>query len=87
MDGDYKKLRSVRIPESNITWDVKRNEQLRQLMNRIKEKRIQWFDTDTAFRDLPTPEHMRCIMWGFSHDTTKLKKLLPTLSEKLKSID
>ncbi|XP_018407590.1 PREDICTED: uncharacterized protein LOC108783512 [Cyphomyrmex costatus] len=86
-NGDYKRLRSVRFPESNVTWDVKRNEHLRKLVNCIKEKHIQWFDTDVEFRGLPTAEHTRCIMWGFSHDIAKLKKLLPTLSKKLEPND
>ncbi|XP_020288453.1 uncharacterized protein LOC109857019 [Pseudomyrmex gracilis] len=86
-NGDYKKLRSVRVPDSDVTWDIKRNEQLRELVNRIKEKHIQWFDTDVEFRGLPTAEHTRCIMWGFSHDVAKLKKLAPTLSEKLHPAD
>ncbi|XP_011874192.1 PREDICTED: uncharacterized protein LOC105565529 [Vollenhovia emeryi] len=83
--GDYKKLRSVRFPESNVTWDVKRNERLRELVDRIKEKHVQRFDTDAEFRGLPTAEHTRCIMWGFSHDVAKLKKLLPALSKKLET--
>jgi len=87
VDGDYKKLRSVRFPESDVTWDVKRNEHLRELLDHIKEKHVQWFDTDAEFRGLPTAEHTRCIMWGFSHDVAKLKKLLPTLSEKLELAD
>lgn len=58
---------------------------MRELVDRIKEKHVQWFDTDAEFRGLPTAEHTRCIMWGFSYDITKLKKLLPTLSEKLET--
>ncbi|XP_011056078.1 PREDICTED: uncharacterized protein LOC105147049 [Acromyrmex echinatior] len=87
VNGDYKKLRSVRFPESNVTWDVKRNEHLRELVNYIKEKHVQWFDTDVEFRGLPTAEHTQCIMWGFSYDVAKLKKLLPTLSKKLEPAD
>ncbi|EZA56751.1 ETS translocation variant [Ooceraea biroi] len=87
VDGDYKKLRSVRVPDTDVTWDVKRNEHLRELVNRIKKEHIQWFDVDAEFRGLPTAEHTRCIMWGFSPDVAKLKKLLPTLSEKLKPAD
>lgn len=86
-DGDYKKLRSIRVPQSDVTWDIKRNEHLRELVDRIKKSHIQWFDTDAKFRGLPTVEHTRCIMWGFSHDVAKLKKLLPTLSEKLETAD
>lgn len=85
--GDYKKLRSVRVPESDVTWDVKRNGELRELVNRMKENHARWFNTDAELRDLPTAEHTRCIMWGFSLDVAKLKKLLPALSEKLELIE
>lgn len=85
MDGDYKKLRGVQVPDSNVTWDVERNKSLQSLVNNIKEKNIQWFETDEELRGLPSKEHTRCIMWAFSHDIAKLKKLLPTLEEKLKS--
>ncbi|XP_046143162.1 uncharacterized protein LOC123988160 [Osmia bicornis bicornis] len=85
VDGDYKKLRGVQVSDSNVTWDVERNKSLESLVNSIKEKNIQWFETDEELRGLPSEEHTRCIMWAFSHDITKLKKLLPTLEEKLKS--
>lgn len=84
-EGDYKRLRSVKVPGSKTTWDIERNTNLRSLVDNIKTKHIQWFETDveTDLRGLPTLEHTRCIMWGFSHDVAKLKKLIPTLKEKL----
>lgn len=85
VDGDYKRLRSVRVPDSDVTWDVKRNEHLRELMDHVKEEHVRWFDAE--FHGLPTVQHTRCIMWAFSHDVATLKKLLPTLSEKLKPAD
>lgn len=85
VEGDYKKLRSVQAPDSEVTWDIERNQNLRSLVERIKEKHAQWFQTDDELRGLPSEEHTRCIMWAFSHDAGKLKKLLPTLAEKLKS--
>ncbi|CAK9807674.1 hypothetical protein ANTQUA_LOCUS5292 [Anthophora quadrimaculata] len=84
VDGDYKKLRSVQVPDSSVTWDIERNKNLRSLVESIKEKNIQWFETNDELHGLPTAEHTRCIMWAFSHDAGKLKKLLPTLAEKLK---
>lgn len=85
VEGDYKKLRNVRVPDKDVTWDIERNKNLRSLTGRIKERGIQWYETDEELRDLPTEEHTRCIMWAFSHDVGKLKKLLPALAEKLKS--
>ncbi|KAK9309732.1 hypothetical protein QLX08_000724 [Tetragonisca angustula] len=84
-DGDYKKLRNVQVPDKSITWDIERNKNLRSLADRIKERGSQWYETDEELRDLPTEQHTRCIMWAFSHDVGKLKKLLPDLAEKLKS--
>lgn len=84
VDGDYKQLRDVQVPDSDVTWDIERNKALKNLVNRIAEENIQWFETDEELRGLPSKEHTRCIMWAFSHDVAKLKKLLPTLEEKLK---
>ncbi|XP_076650251.1 uracil-DNA degrading factor [Halictus rubicundus] len=85
-DGNYKKLRDVKVSESStVTWDIERNKNLQGLLKDIKENNSKWFETDGELEGLPTEEHTRCIMWAFSHDTDKLKKLLPTLDEKLKS--
>lgn len=82
VNGDYKKLRFVKVPESDITWDVKRNKNLQELVHHIKENNIQWYDTNAEFSSLlPTVEHIRCIMWAFSPDVAKLKKLVPHLSD------
>ena len=83
VNGDYKKLRTVQVPGTNVTWDVERNKNLRKLVEQMKEEDAEWFQTDADLRDLPTEGHTRCIMWAFSHDFNKLKKLVPTLAEKL----
>lgn len=85
-DGDYKKLRNVKASESStVTWDIERNKNLQGLLKNIKENSSKWFQADGELEGLPTEEHTRCIMWAFSHDTGKVKKLLPTLDEKLTS--
>ncbi|XP_012345046.1 uncharacterized protein LOC105736146 [Apis florea] len=84
VDGDYKKLRNVQVPDSSITWDIERNKNLQNVVDRVKEQK-KWFQTDGELEGLPTEGHIRCIMWAYSHDAGKLKKLLPTLAEKLKS--
>lgn len=86
MNGDYKKLRTVQVPESDLTWDRKRNKFLRELVDRIKEEDdVSWYETDGDLRSLPSKEHARCIMWAYSPDPTKLKKLVPVVKEKLTS--
>lgn len=85
-DGDYKKLRNVEVSESStVTWDVERNKNLQSLLKDIKENNNKWFHADGELEGLPTEEHSKCIMWAFSPDKEKLKKLLPTLDAKLKS--
>ncbi|XP_076382663.1 uracil-DNA degrading factor [Megalopta genalis] len=85
-DGDYKKLRNVQVPDSDaVTWDIERNKKLQNLLENIKETSSKWYQADGDLEGLPTEEHTRCIMWAFSYDTAKLKKLLPALEEKLKS--
>ncbi|PBC34888.1 ETS translocation variant [Apis cerana cerana] len=84
VDGDYKKLRNVQVPDSSITWDIERNKNLQNVVDHVKEQK-KWFETDGELEGLPTEGHIRCIMWAYSHDAGKLKKLLPTLAEKLKS--
>ncbi|XP_014600127.1 PREDICTED: uncharacterized protein LOC106784776 [Polistes canadensis] len=88
VDGDYKKLRTVKIPESDLTWDRKRNKFLRALVDRMKEKEDNsWFQIDGDLKSLPTKEHTRCIMWAYSPDPTKLKKLVSVVKEILTSTE
>ncbi|XP_015177266.1 PREDICTED: uncharacterized protein LOC107066818 [Polistes dominula] len=88
VDGDYKKLRTVKIPESDLTWDRKRNKFLRALVDRMKEEEDNfWFQIDGDLKSLPTKEHTRCIMWAYSPDPTKLKKLMSIVKEKFTSIE
>lgn len=85
VDGDYKKLRAVQVPESDLTWDRKRNKVLRPLVDRIKEENVSWYESDGELQGLPTKEHVRCIMWAYSPDPTKLKKLESVVKSKLSS--
>lgn len=81
--GDYKSLRNTKVPNSDTTWDIERNKLLREIIDRIKDKYIQWYETDMGdFRGLPTKEHMQCILLGYSPDPTKLKKLAAQVREK-----
>lgn len=80
--GDYKHLRTVPSGDSEPTWDILRNTQLKEILTEIQEtKPDMWQD------DLPTEEHLKLIMWAYSPDASKIKKNLPKLEEKLKDED
>lgn len=86
--GDYKALRSVKISSGRTTWDIERNQRLKQIIDKIKQEHVQWYETDVGdFRGLPTKEHVQCIMLGYSPDASKLKKLLSQVEEKFGSED
>lgn len=81
--GDYKSLRDVKVPNGDTTWDIERNKRLKEIIGRIKDEHVQWYETDVGdFRGLPTKEHARCIALGYSPDPTKLKKLAAQAREK-----
>lgn len=83
VEGDLKKLRMKKVPDSEVTWDVERNRNLKTINGKIKEKYLPLFETDEPLRGLPTKEHVELIMWGFSNDSTKIKKCIPLIAEKL----
>lgn len=81
--GDYKGLRAVKTPCGSTTWDIERNKRLKEIVGRIKEEHVQWYETDVGnFRGLPTKEHVRCIALAYSPDPAKLKKLATQAREK-----
>ncbi|XP_075225776.1 uracil-DNA degrading factor [Lycorma delicatula] len=84
VDGEIKALRSKKVPDEEITWDVQRNKNLKILKTKIKENYIPLFETDEPMRGLPTKEHVELIMWGYSNDLTKIKKCIPLIEEKVK---
>lgn len=84
--GDYKSLRAVKVPDKDITWDIERNQRLREIIDKIKQDHVQWYETDVGdFRGFPTKEHVQCIMLGYSPDPSKLKKLMSQMEEKFAS--
>lgn len=73
----------MKTPEEDTTWDVERNRRLKDIIGKIKGDNIQWYETDVGdFRGLPTKEHTRCIVLGYSPDPAKLKKLATQVHEK-----
>lgn len=71
------------MPGRDITWDIERNRRLKEITSKIKNEHIQWYETDAGdLRGLPTKEHARCIVYAYSPDPAKLKKLLTQVCEK-----
>lgn len=86
--GDYKSLRDVKVSDGETTWDVERNRRLKEIIGRMKDGHVQWYETDAGdFRGLPTKEHARCIALGYSPDPAKLKKLAAQAREKFDEDD
>jgi len=82
-DGDLKRLRNKKIPDDSTTWDVHRNRNLKVVDTKINENYLPLFETDGPLRTLPTKEHVELIMWGYSHEPTKVKKVMSTIEEKI----
>ncbi|XP_076296013.1 uracil-DNA degrading factor [Lasioglossum baleicum] len=83
--GDYKSMRAVKV-NGGATWDIERNRKLKEIIEKIKQEHIQWYETDVGdFRGLPSKEHVQCIMLGYSPDPTKVKKLISQVEEKFES--
>lgn len=83
VDGDLKRLRNKKIPDDSTTWDVHRNKNLKTIDTRINENYLPLFETEGSMRGLPTKEHVELIMWGYSKEPTKIKKVMGTIEEKI----
>lgn len=83
VEGDLKKLRTVKVPGKDITWDVERNRHLEVLSKKVKEEFIAPFETDGKLRGLPTREYVSMIMWGYNSDPSKVKKAISLIEEKI----
>lgn len=78
----------MKTPGGDTTWDIERNRRLRDIIGRIKDEHVQWYETDVGdFRGLPTKEHARCIALAYSPDPAKLKKLVTQVHEKFDEDD
>jgi len=83
VDGDLKRLRNKKIPDDSTTWDIHRNRNLKAIDKKINDNFLPLFETDGPLRSLPTKEHVELIMWGYSKEPTKVKKLIGEIDEKI----
>ncbi|KAL3277672.1 hypothetical protein HHI36_013018 [Cryptolaemus montrouzieri] len=76
--GDYKHLRTVSSGEDEPTWDIVRNSNLKELLEKFQANK-----SDLWEEDLPTKEHLELILWGYSPEANKIKKSQAKYEEQL----
>ncbi|XP_022833521.1 uncharacterized protein LOC111361373 [Spodoptera litura] len=60
--GEYRRLRNVRAPGEDTTWDIVRNRELKTLKRKLAHEEL--FDDDGK----PTEEHLEMLLWAYSPD-------------------
>uniref|UniRef100_T1HA80 Uncharacterized protein n=1 Tax=Rhodnius prolixus TaxID=13249 RepID=T1HA80_RHOPR len=83
VDGDLKKLRVKKVEGKEITWDIERNDRLKEVAKIVKEKELPLFESEEPLKGLPTKEHTHMIMLAYSSDQSKIKKCSSLIKEKL----
>lgn len=77
VNGEYKRLRTVSA-ENGKTWDIVRN-------NALKELKEKYADTNLFNdKDEPTAEHLEMLLWAYTPEVAKIKKLIPEVKENRK---
>ncbi|XP_053622851.1 uncharacterized protein Ude isoform X2 [Plodia interpunctella] len=73
-NGEYKRLRTVKAEDK--TWDIVRNTALKQLKEKYADAKL--FNE----KDEPTPEHLELLLWAYSPEPARVKKLVPETKEE-----
>ncbi|KAJ2941833.1 hypothetical protein O0L34_g10641 [Tuta absoluta] len=76
VNGEYKRLRTVQEKEDGKTWDIVRNTALKEL----KEK---YADAKLFEKDEPTKEHLEMLLWAYSPEASKVKKVIDETKEEV----
>ncbi|VVC99042.1 unnamed protein product [Leptidea sinapis] len=79
--GQYKRLRTVAEKEDGKTWDIVRNQALKELKE--KHADVKLFND----KEEPTNEHLEMLLWAYSPEAARVKKLIPETEDKSKSDD
>ncbi|XP_022833530.1 uncharacterized protein LOC111361383 [Spodoptera litura] len=64
--GEYRRLRNVRAPGEDTTWDIVRNRELKTLKRKLAHAEL--FEDDGE----PTEEHIEMLLWAYSPDCRRL---------------
>ncbi|XP_049884306.1 myb-like protein X [Pectinophora gossypiella] len=75
VNGEYKRLRTVVEKDGGKSWDIVRNAALKDLKEKYADAKL--FD-----KDEPTKEHLEMILWAYSPEAAKVKKVLSETKEE-----
>ncbi|KAM3955716.1 uracil-DNA degrading factor isoform 1-T2 [Aphomia sociella] len=76
VNGEYKRLRTVPDEESGKTWDIVRNTALKGLKEKYSGAKL--FNE----KDEPTKEHIDMLLWAYSPEPARVKKVVPETKEE-----
>ncbi|CAH2083553.1 unnamed protein product [Euphydryas editha] len=71
--GEYKRLRTV-PSDGGKTWDIVRNSALKELKEKHSEAKL--FNE----KDEPTAEHLEMLLWAYSPEAARVKKVIKETS-------
>nr|XP_026486485.1 uncharacterized protein LOC113393688 [Vanessa tameamea] len=74
VNGEYKRLRTV-ASDGGKTWDIVRNEALKELKEKHSDAKL--FDD----KDEPTAEHLEMLLWAYSPEAARVKKVISETNE------
>ncbi|XP_034235464.1 uncharacterized protein LOC117641866 [Thrips palmi] len=70
-DGDLKKLRVKKVDGADTTWDIHRNRNLKPLVEKLNKDNEPLYTS----KGQPSKQHLALIVWGYSPEAGKVKKL------------
>nr|XP_034838941.1 uncharacterized protein LOC117995059 isoform X2 [Maniola hyperantus] len=79
--GEYKRLRTVLETEGGKTWDIVRNAALKQLKEKHADAKL--FNE----KDEPTAEHLEMLLWAYSPEPARVKKLVAATDDTKRDTD
>lgn len=80
-EGDHKKLRVKKVEGADVTWDIHRNKNLKPLVDTLHKEEQPLYTS----RGLPSKWHLGLIVWGYSPEPAKVKKLAAAAKKSEKS--
>ncbi|XP_050360269.1 uncharacterized protein LOC126780055 [Nymphalis io] len=80
VNGEYKRLRTV-PSDGGKTWDIVRNEALKGLKEKYSDAKL------FGDKDKPTAEHLEMLLWAYSPEAARLKKVISETANESKEVN